>query len=131
MSAVMKEEKLMLSEPEQRAWMKLSANLRKRVAKLLGQPELEFKSEKIDYRKGENSHWHAKRALKIFVVKTPDGRKHDATPTEAAAMVDCSEQYLLEYMKKPLTKFERARTYVMGGNLGETIIMWMPGASRS
>lgn len=120
-------EKLVMNERESSAFGKLPIGLRTRIARLLGQEEL----IPVDRRKGENSHWHEKRADKIFVVKTPDGRKHSATPAEAAAVVDCSEIYLVEYMNKPLTKFERVRSYVMDGNFGSTVITWMEGAKKS
>lgn len=114
-------EKLMWNEREQRAWWKLPAKMREQIAQLIGQPEL---NHKIDHRKGEHSHWVEKRASKVFVVRTPDGKKHAASPAEAASMVDCSEKFLVDHMNKPLTKFERSRTYTMSSNAGDIVISW-------
>lgn len=111
------------TESEKMYFQKLPLALRQKISTALQQPEL----IPPDRRRGENSHWHEKRTLKVFIVKTPNGRKRPCTTTEAANLVDCSEEFLVAHMNNPLSKFERVRTYVMSESYGETIVMWAPG----
>lgn len=112
--------KLQLDETERKYFERLPIAMRKKIVDATGLTEL----MPVDRRRGEASHWTQKRAAKVFVVKTPDGRKHSCTPQEAADFLSCDASWLDEHMRKPLTRFEKSRVYTEENRDGETVVTW-------